>query len=247
MDAAPATSAIPAALLPQEQHFAVYGLTEGLVPYGFYAGTPAVILRLQGCPVGCPWCDQPSGIPEPTLGPAWQQASEEDLERSGYRGWRWVSTTRLLALIDAHASRHVLITGGEPALYDLAWFSEQLVARGYTVQVETSGVLPLSIARQAWVTLSPKPDAHPELTVWPWLYKRADEVVQLIRGPADEQWVDRTLKSRRLGSIVWLLPLDGRPDLGELCWELARRHCLRCCIQMPQVAPMVRQPDLTCS
>ncbi len=22
-----------------------------------YTGTPAVFVRLQGCPVGCPWCD----------------------------------------------------------------------------------------------------------------------------------------------------------------------------------------------
>lgn len=24
---------------------------------GFYTGVPAIFIRLQGCPVGCSWCD----------------------------------------------------------------------------------------------------------------------------------------------------------------------------------------------
>lgn len=228
MDSIPATAAIPAALLPQDTTLPVWSITEAPVRHGFYAGTPAVVIRLQGCPVGCSWCDQPAGIPEPTIGGT-AQLSEEDLEHGG-PGFRWISGIRLLALIDGYQSRHVLISGGEPALYDLAWFTESLRQRGYTVQVETSGVLPLSVHRDVWVTLSPT-HHHPDLTVWDWLYKRANEVVLLITAAADERWIEHGLKRKALGAVFWIKPLHGRPDLIKLCWALARRFMVRIALQ----------------
>lgn len=235
MEHPPSTAAIPADYLPQDNHFAVYGLAEGVVPYGAYAGTPAAILKLQGCPVGCSWCDEPHGIPEPSLIATANQASEEDLEQPGYHGWRWLSSTRLLALIGAMPFRHVLITGGEPAAYDLCWFTESLQEQGQTVQVETSGVLPIAVARDVWVTISPKHDVHPDLVVQSMVYKRADEVIQPITCPADEKWLDRTLKARHPGTPVYLQPLHGRPDLQALCWRLARDHQVRLCCAPPPI------------
>lgn len=228
MSSVPNSAAIPLELYPQDHCLAVYSISEGAVRYGFYAGTPSVHVRLQGCPVGCQWCDQPQGIPEPGLIDVEQQATEEDLEQGdGRRGYRWVGSTRLLALIESHACRHVVITGGEPALYDLALFTEQLLDRGYTVQVETSGTLPLSVHRDVWVTLSPKHQQNPATPVWDWIYKRADEILLPITRPSDARWLDRALKARRMGSIIWLQPLHGRNDLNEICWHLAQKHWVR--------------------
>lgn len=226
MDQAPRTAAIPAALMPDECSFAIYRITERPVTRGFYAGTPAVVIRLQGCPVGCSWCSSPAGIPEPTICDVEEQATEEQLEAGG-SGWRWVGLTRLLALVGSYSSRHVLITGGEPALYDLAVLTEALIERHYTVQVETSGVLPLSVHREVWVTLSPAHGVNPELPVWDWLYKRANEVVQLITEPADRRLIDRGLKAKKLGVIYWIEPLRDSPALAQLCWDLAREFTVR--------------------
>jgi 7-carboxy-7-deazaguanine synthase len=226
MDQAPRTAAIPAALMPDECSLAVYRITERPVTRGFYAGTPAVVIRLQGCPVGCSWCNSPAGIPEPTICKVEEQATEEQLEAGG-SGWRSVGLTRLLALIGSYSSRHVLITGGEPALYDLAVLTEALIERHYTVQVETSGVLPLSVHRDAWVTLSPAHGVNPELLVWDWLYKRADEVIQLIKGPEDRRWIDRGLKAKKLGSVYWIEPIGNDAALQQLCWDLARDYSVR--------------------
>jgi 7-carboxy-7-deazaguanine synthase len=231
MSDVPAAAVIPAELQPQDHSLAVYSITTELWCSGFYAGTPSVVVRLQGCPVGCSYCNQPNGIPEPALVDDDQQATEEQLESGRCTdGFRWLSVTRLCALIGSYGVRHVVITGGEPALYDLAWFTEQLREQGNTVQVETSGTLPLSVHRDTWVTLSPKHDCQ-ELTVWDWLYKRADEVLLPITGPDDSRWLDRALKAKKPGAIVWLQPIMRQPFqdpwLQDLCWQLARDHWVR--------------------
>lgn len=230
MSGIPATASIPVELQPRDQGFALYSLTEEPVPHGVHVGTPAVVLRLQGCPVACPWCNEPAGIPEPGLVDLSHQASEEELESGdGTAGWRWLSGTRLLALISGYQSRHVLISGGEPALYDLIWFTETLLEQGYTVQVETSGAVPLGVARDAWVTLSPKHNINRDWAVSPFSYRRADEVIVPVTGVDDERWIDRALKARASGTPVWLLPLAKQPELRRLAWQLARKYQLRIC------------------
>ncbi len=37
--------------------YPVNELFETLQGEGSFTGVPAIFVRLQGCPVGCPWCD----------------------------------------------------------------------------------------------------------------------------------------------------------------------------------------------
>ena len=87
------------------------------------AGLPAVFVRLQGCSVGCCWCDTKySWSPE---------------------GGRAVDLDVLVAEVTAHPCRRAVITGGEPlesALF--APLCRALVKRAFTLEVETSGTLP---------------------------------------------------------------------------------------------------------
>lgn len=90
---------------------------------GATAGVPAVFARLQGCSVGCEWCDTKY---------SWDPA----------RG-RETSLEALLAEMEAHPCRHAVVTGGEPlesALF--APLVSALHARGWVIEVETSGTLP---------------------------------------------------------------------------------------------------------
>ena len=90
---------------------------------GVTAGLPAVFIRLQGCSVGCAWCDTKY---------SWDPA-----------GGKEVSLESLVAETEAFPCRRVVITGGEPlesALF--APLAKALKARGFTVDVETSGTLP---------------------------------------------------------------------------------------------------------
>jgi 7-carboxy-7-deazaguanine synthase len=89
---------------------------------GIAAGRPAVFVRLQGCSVGCGWCDTKY---------SWDPAAGREVTLDG-----------LLAEVAAFPCRHVVVTGGEPL--ESALFTPlvgALVGRGYTVEVETSGTL----------------------------------------------------------------------------------------------------------
>ena len=89
---------------------------------GATAGVPAVFVRLQGCSVGCGWCDtkyswDPAGGREQPLG-------------------------ALLDEVAAFPCRRVVITGGEPLESSIfAPLVGALKERHYTVEVETSGTL----------------------------------------------------------------------------------------------------------
>jgi 7-carboxy-7-deazaguanine synthase len=102
-------------------------------------GTPAHFLRLQGCTVGCRWCDTRY---------SWDAAGGRAVEHAAL----W---DELKALGEAPL---LVITGGEPLeCPDLPFLLDQALARWERVEVETSGLRPppRSHARLAW-NVSPK-------------------------------------------------------------------------------------------
>src|ERR1700746_3934824 len=91
-----------------------------------YAGLPCVFVRLTGCNLRCSWCDS-----EYTFTGGQRKSSEE-----GFEEVRRLSPNGGL----------VEITGGEPMLQEreLVPFMRQVLDRGYTVLIETSGERPLA-------------------------------------------------------------------------------------------------------
>lgn len=102
---------------------------------GRFTGMPAFFLRLSGCNLQCPFCD--------TQHQSYTERSEEDLVAEALR----------------HKPRHIIITGGEPALQLTQTFIDKLHGAGFFVHVETNGTRPLPEDID-WVTCSPKPP-HP--------------------------------------------------------------------------------------
>lgn len=90
---------------------------------GVTAGAPAVFIRLQGCSVGCAWCDTKY---------SWDPG-----------GGRAVDLDAIVAEAIASASRRAVVTGGEPLESPLFLpLTRALAERGFTLEVETSGTLP---------------------------------------------------------------------------------------------------------
>ncbi len=90
---------------------------------GATAGVPAVFVRLQGCSVGCAWCDTKY---------SWDPAEGRE-----------VTLEDLVEEASAFSCRRSVITGGEPLESSLfAPLVQALKARGFTLEVETSGTLP---------------------------------------------------------------------------------------------------------
>jgi len=87
---------------------------------GATAGLPAVFVRLQGCTVGCGWCDTKY---------SWDPAGGQE-----------VDLPALLNEVAAFPCRRVVVTGGEPLESPLfAPLATALGLGGYLVEVETSG------------------------------------------------------------------------------------------------------------
>lgn len=102
---------------------------------GYNQGKPAYFIRLGGCDVGCVWCDVKES---------------------------WPAEAHPMRLIDSlvaealdSGAKQVVITGGEPSLYDLTALSNALRQAGMQVWIETAGTNPL-LGNFDWVCISPK-------------------------------------------------------------------------------------------
>lgn len=90
------------------------------------AGTPMVLLRLHGCPVGCPWCDTKETwhlTPEHKVGTLAGMLGTN-------RNWTEATATEIASYIAAKYSnlQWVLLTGGEPAMQPLQPLIDALYA-----------------------------------------------------------------------------------------------------------------------
>ncbi len=105
-----------------EAHGRVAEVFASLQGEGVTAGLPSVFIRLQGCSVGCVWCDTKYSW-DPTKG------EDRDLQN-------------LLEEVTAISTGNVVVTGGEPLESPLfVPLVSALKTRGDRVEVETAGVL----------------------------------------------------------------------------------------------------------
>jgi 7-carboxy-7-deazaguanine synthase len=135
---------------------------------GMYHGSAAYFIRLAGCDVGCTWCDVKESWD------AEQHTSEEEdflVERAIKSG-----------------TKIVVVTGGEPLMYNLDSLTEKLQSAGLKTHLETSGVYPMS-GNWDWVCVSPKKfkKALPELI------NQADELKVIVVNNHDLVWAEQFL------------------------------------------------------
>ena len=130
---------------------------------GFHTGKPAFFIRTGGCDVGCVWCD---------VKESWD--AENHPSKS-------VDSLQSLAL--ENKSKWVVLTGGEPAMYDLSLLVSKLKNIHRSVAIETSGCYPLS-AKVDWYTFSPKKFKKPCNEA----YEKADELKVVIFHKSDFKW-----------------------------------------------------------
>ena len=140
-------------MLPVMEHFYT------IQGEGAHTGKAAYFIRLGGCDVGCHWCDVKESW-DPTLHPL--------LDAEG------------IAQTAASYCKTIVLTGGEPLMYNLDVLTAELKRLGCTIHIETSGAYPLS-GTLDWITLSPKKTALP----LPEIYLRAHELKAIIYNQHD--------------------------------------------------------------
>ncbi|MFQ6371003.1 7-carboxy-7-deazaguanine synthase QueE [Shewanella sp. YIC-542] len=184
---------------------------------GVNSGLPAIFIRLQGCPVGCAWCDTRHTWAQL---PALEVAPHQVLQTDGRVGrWAWYNASDLLdALKQAgFSARHVVITGGEPCLFDLMELTQTLNRTGYTTQIETSGTFDVKCAVDTWVTVSPKINMKGRLPVLPQALCRANEIKHPVATEKDIEQLDSLLQHIDIsGKVICLQPISQKTRATEL-------------------------------
>lgn len=89
---------------------------------GKLAGVPSVFVRLSGCNLRCTWCDTPYA--------SWDAEGEE------------IAVGQLVSRVAALDVPHVVITGGEPMIYqETAELCDALAGMGRHITLETAGTI----------------------------------------------------------------------------------------------------------
>jgi organic radical activating enzyme len=148
---------------------------------GFHQGTAAYFIRLGGCEVGCVWCD---------VKESWD-ASKHPL----------VAVEEMAQMAKQSGTEMVVVTGGEPAMYDLAALTSELHQAGLKTNIETSGVYVLS-GEWDWVCFSPKKFKAPH----PSVYADADELKIVVYNKSDFQWAEEHASRVGPGCELFLQP-----------------------------------------
>ena len=215
--------------------FAVNEFFVTLQGEAFFAGTPAVFVRFQGCPVGCPWCDTRYAA---HLDGATLDFVAVRAKTGPDAGYADVELPALLAAIRQAGPRHVVLTGGEPCRHDLTELTALLAADGFRVQIETSGTLPVRCHEDVWLTLSPKLDMPGGLRVRQDVWERAGEIKFPVESAADIGRFERALDAARaaaarpLTDLVWLQPVSQGREATRLCVAAAFAHQWRVSVQV---------------
>ncbi|MEO5331387.1 MAG: 7-carboxy-7-deazaguanine synthase QueE [Magnetococcus sp. YQC-5] len=129
------------------QHYPICELFASIQGEGSWTGRPMIFIRVWGCPLSCPWCDEPRHRDPDTR--------------------QWLTSQEILEQIANIAPDipYIVLTGGEPlAVEGIQDLILALKHQGYWVAMESSGEGgPLPASGLDWLTLSPKTTA-PETT-----------------------------------------------------------------------------------
>ena len=173
---------------------------------GTYSGRAAYFIRIAGCDVGCVWCD---------VKESWDKDQHTTM-----------TTNEIIEKVTESKTDFVVITGGEPAMYDLRPLVNQLKSLGITIAIETSGCYPL-LGDVDWYCFSPKKFKAP----CDEAYLRANELKVIINHPSDLDWAnkhaEKVLDSCQLflqpewSKAEKLLPLIISYVKGNLKWKIS--------------------------
>jgi 7-carboxy-7-deazaguanine synthase len=148
---------------------------------GFHTGKAAYFIRIGGCDVGCHWCD---------VKESWD-ASIHPL----------VEIDQVVANAHNQPSKVVVVTGGEPLIFNLSELTNVLSESGIQIHVETSGAHPFS-GKFDWVCLSPKKNAPPKAEY----YKLANELKVIVYNRHDFEWANDHAAKVSEDCILYLQP-----------------------------------------
>jgi len=148
---------------------------------GFHTGSAAYFLRVGGCDVGCNFCDV-------------KESWDADI-------YPLVPVDKVLTRIVEQKAVCVVVTGGEPCLYNLDYLCQQLHKNNISIHLETSGSETLSGSFD-WICFSPKKTTHIQSA----FYQQADELKVIIENETDFAWAEENAAKMNKKALLYLQP-----------------------------------------
>lgn len=133
---------------------------------GNYFGSAAYFIRIGGCDIGCHFCDTKY---------SWKMGVDQlmDIEK-------------IIDNVKQTEAQILVVTGGEPLLYNLDPIGELIEKNNLKAHLETSGAHKMS-GKWDWVCLSPKKNAPPLQEN----IKAANELKIIVFDDSDFQWAEK--------------------------------------------------------
>lgn len=210
--------------------YAVNNLYSTIQGEGVLTGIPMLLLRLQGCDVGCPFCDTKEtwhydqSRQRPTLGAA---LGSNDL-------FVEMTVSELLAALQEQSGNigWILITGGEPARYDLNPLLDTLHKAAFKTALETSGTYLLQ-GQPRWICVSPKFEMPGKRSLETDTISRADELKFVLGKKADLEIINTILDRypTKPGVQICLQPISQSRRATEICLEVVIENGWRLSLQ----------------
>ena len=147
---------------------------------GFHTGKVAHFIRIGGCDIGCHWCD---------IKESWNSEL-----------YPWVKIVDITESID-NSTEIVVISGGEPLMWNMIPLTYQLRKKNKRIHLETSGAYELS-GNWDWICLSPKKNRQPI----PNLLKRANELKVVVYNKHDLKFAEQNAKHVKKDCILFMQP-----------------------------------------
>ncbi|MDA3906878.1 MAG: 7-carboxy-7-deazaguanine synthase QueE [Bacteroidales bacterium] len=155
---------------------------------GYNTGQAAYFVRIGGCDVGCHWCDVKESWNAKLFPPT--------------------QTDSIVANASNFPAKSVVVTGGEPLMYNLNYFCSELKKEGIQRFIETSGAYKLS-GEWEWICLSPKKNSPPLKPI----YNMANELKVIIANKGDLNWAEKNAKLVNENCQLYLQPEWSKVEL----------------------------------
>ena len=166
---------------------------------GFHKGLASYFIRTGGCDVGCHWCD---------VKESWDENSHP------------IISIEEIVKKSAGISDFVVVTGGEPLMWNMNPLTKALKKLGKKTHIETSGAYPLT-GIWDWVCLSPKKAKLPIQDA----YNYADELKIIIYNNHDFIFAEEQAEKVNKNAILYLQPEWGkREKMMPLMVEFVKKN-----------------------
>lgn len=148
---------------------------------GYNTGVPAYFIRLGGCDVGCHWCD---------VKDSWDASMHP-----------MIAIGDLIKEVLSTPAKTVVITGGEPCMYDLGELTSTMKAAGIQVFLETSGSWQIT-GEWDWICVSPKKFSAPSEDS----LMKAHELKVVVFNKSDFDWAEKNASVVSKNCRLYLQP-----------------------------------------